>query len=187
MFARYPVSRVDYEITYRPAHGVEQKVFDVDRRIVTRLKTIAGHVFCTSQVRVSWGCPVPARGVGAWRYGPSGIHRIRGATPERGTGPIVRIAIVVEEIRLVLSRNRLVGVDIRTLLDLPSGQFDLHYVPLPVDLFQGSAATKVPLSIVEMGMVENVEIVSGNVPVYLGLRWNNPYPVSRLLPARWNT
>jgi metal-sulfur cluster biosynthetic enzyme len=35
-----------------------------------------------------------------------------------------------------------------------------------------SAATKVPLSIVEMGMVENVEIVSGNVVV--ALRMTSP-------------
>jgi metal-sulfur cluster biosynthetic enzyme len=35
-----------------------------------------------------------------------------------------------------------------------------------------SAATKVPLSIVEMGMVENVEIASGNVAV--ALRMTSP-------------
>src|SRR5258708_9840908 len=46
-----------------------------------------------------------------------------------------------------------------------------------------SAATKVPLSIVEMGMVENVELASGNVAV--DLRMTSPvcYPMTYLPKA----
>lgn len=111
MLAGQPVAGVDYEITYRPGRVLEEKVRDVPEGIVACQKVIAGHLFRTSQVRTG-RCSTALTSTVADRWQCSHrTDRMRRRAPQIGAAPIVGIAVMLVEIALVLSRDRLVGVE----------------------------------------------------------------------------
>src|SRR5487761_2683963 len=146
MLAPQPFARVDDHVTDRPALVVEHERFDTSDRAVRRHDFVANHFLAAAKMRVRRVALLiqaslllarkrfilrPCRAGSEIGRGPDPRHGIHAEAPCVYAFPVVGIAVIIVVIDLVLSRNRLVGVDARAVTDLLPGETDVHHTIIP--------------------------------------------------------
>jgi hypothetical protein len=104
-----PMSGVHEDVPYRAGKGVDQKVFHVADALTGGLNAISRDFIGASQSRIQRRHAVDAGGVVGGGQIP-GNDAVSLLEPDRRVRPVVRIAVVVEELLFVLPRDGLVRV-----------------------------------------------------------------------------